>query len=285
MEAQQQNGTGWHLHGQARDGAWELLRTPRRRWSYFACKRLLDVLVAGGLLIVLSPLVLMIAVLVKLDSPGPVIFKQERVGTRRRTNGRQGPWDIETFTIYKFRSMCHDADCGVHRAFVKALIRGDKEQMAAIQRACKEKTREPDHVLALALSGKRRGGSRSRLDQQGPGHKLVYDPRVTRLGRILRKSSLDELPQLWNVLKGEMSLVGPRPDLLYSVENYRPWHFERLDAKPGLTGLWQVEGRSQVSWDDFARMDIEYIHNQSLWLDLKILWKTPLAVLRGDGAV
>jgi lipopolysaccharide/colanic/teichoic acid biosynthesis glycosyltransferase len=95
---------------------------------------------------------------------------------------------------------------------------------------------------------------------------------------------LDEVPQLWNVLKGEMSLVGPRPDLPYSVTDYKPWHFERLNAQPGITGLWQVDGRSQVSWDDFVRMDIEYIQNQSLWLDLKIIVKTPLAMLNGKGA-
>ena len=115
-------------------------------------------------------------------------------------------------------------------------------------------------------------------------HKMIKDPRVTRLGRILRKASLDELPQLWNILIGEMSLVGPRPAILYELAEYRPWHFQRLQAKPGLSGLWQVTARSSVEFDEMVKLDIEYIKHQSLWLDLKIILKTPIVVLSGKGA-
>jgi lipopolysaccharide/colanic/teichoic acid biosynthesis glycosyltransferase len=115
-------------------------------------------------------------------------------------------------------------------------------------------------------------------------HKLVHDPRVTRLGRFLRKTSLDELPQLWNVLKGDMSLVGPRPSIPYEVELYEPWQRRRLETLPGITGLWQATARSASSFEESVKMDIWYIDHQSLWLDLKILLLTPLAVLSSRGA-
>lgn len=225
-------------------------QTHQQRRFYFACKRLLDILIAGSALIILSPLMLVIAILVKLDSPGPAIFKQERVGLKRRTDDQRKAREVSTFTCYKFRSMVRDADQSVHQAFIEAYVEGRVE---------------PSHA----------GGAK---------FKLTGDPRVTRVGRILRKTSLDELPQLVNVLKGEMSLVGPRPDVLYSVEEYKPWHRERLAALPGITGLWQANGRCNVSFDDMVRMDIEYIRNQSLWLDLKILFLTIPAVLFGRGA-
>jgi lipopolysaccharide/colanic/teichoic acid biosynthesis glycosyltransferase len=114
---------------------------------------------------------------------------------------------------------------------------------------------------------------------------LTEDPRVTRLGKFLRKSSIDELPQLWNVLRGDMSIVGPRPPIPYEVEMYKPWHRKRLMAKPGLTGLWQVTARSSADFDEMVRMDIWYIEHQSLWLDLRILLKTPLSVMSMEGAV
>lgn len=285
MVAQESRTTEYIAQPEARERVWRLTRAQGQRWSYFACKRLLDILIAGSLLIALAPLMLVIAVLVKLDSPGPAIFKQTRVGTRRRRNGRGEVWGIETFTFYKFRSMRRDADPELHRAFVKALILDDEETMAALQLKCREAAPGPHPAIARSLPSKRRVRSRSSGDDERLPHKLTHDPRVTRLGKTLRETSLDELPQLWNVLKGEMSLVGPRPDLPYSVADYRPWHYERLNAKPGLTGLWQVKGRSEVSWEDLVRMDIEYVRDQSLWLDVKILMRTPLAVLRGDGAV
>jgi lipopolysaccharide/colanic/teichoic acid biosynthesis glycosyltransferase len=231
------------------------MRAQQQRWFYFAWKRLLDTLIAGSALILLSPLMLVIAILVKFDSPGPAIFKQKRVGARRRTDGQREYWEVSTFTLCKFRTMCKDADSDPHRAFVQAFIRNDHEGMAALQ--CEDtQTR-----------------------------KLVHDPRVTRLGRFLRRSSLDELPQLWNVLKGDMSAVGPRPAIQYEVDEYEPWHRQRMEAKPGLTGLWQVTARSSVDFDTAARLDIQYIERQSFWLDLMILLKTPLVVLRGKGAL
>jgi lipopolysaccharide/colanic/teichoic acid biosynthesis glycosyltransferase len=181
--------------------------------------------------------------------------------------------------------MRQDADSEPHRAFVKALISSDEEQMAALQRKGREAAPEDSGAFASAFSDK--GGNRSplRAQDQQQAHKLIHDPRVTRLGRTLRKSSLDELPQLWNVLRGEMSLVGPRPPIPYEVEEYEPWHWQRLETKPGLTGLWQVGPRSAADFNEMVRLDMQYIEQQSLWLDLKILAKTPLAVLRGKGAV
>lgn len=274
LEAQRQSSAQRARQTQAPEIATELLRTDHRRRYYFASKRVMDVLVATILLIAFAPFLLIIAIVIRLDSPGPAIFKQERVRARRKGSSGRDSWEVDTFTFYKFRSMKKDADSELHRAFVNAFMHDDEDRMAEIQRACREEASEPRDAFALAFLP----------DEEEEARKLVHDPRVTRVGRILRKTSLDEVPQFWNVLKGEMSLVGPRPDLPYSVADYKPWHFERLNAKPGITGLWQVEGRSDVSWDDLVRMDIEYIHSQSLWLDLKILLKTPLVVLRGDGA-
>ncbi|HSJ52316.1 MAG TPA: sugar transferase [Anaerolineae bacterium] len=227
-----------------------------RRRVYFVAKRYFDVLVAAIALLALSPLILLIAVLVKLDSPGPAIFTQKRVGLRRNgSSGDGAPWEVGTFDFHKFRTMKRDATPDMHRAYVEAFIRNDREAMAAVQGA----------------------------DTQV--RKILNDPRVTRLGAFLRKSSLDELPQFWSVLKGDMSLVGPRPALPYEVEAYQPWHRKRLEAIPGITGPWQVSARSSVDFDEMVKMDIDYIEHQSFWLDLKILVQTPLAVLRSRGAV
>jgi lipopolysaccharide/colanic/teichoic acid biosynthesis glycosyltransferase len=234
-----------------------------RRRIYFALKRTLDVVVAATALLVLSPIMLIIAVLVKLDSPGPAIFTQKRVGLRRKEkegDGNTRPpaearWELGTFDFYKFRTMKRDASPDLHRAYVEAFIRNDREAMAAVQ------------------------GTDTDV------RKILKDPRVTRLGAFLRRTSLDELPQFWSVLKGDMTLVGPRPALPYEVEAYLPWHHKRLAALPGITGPWQVSARSSVDFDDMVKMDLDYIENQSLWLDLKILVQTPLAVLRSRGAV
>jgi len=230
-------------------------QTYQQRRFYFACKRLLDILIAGSALIILSPLILVTAILVMLDSPGPAIFKQERVGLRRRTDDQREAWEASVFTFYKFRTMYRDADSDLHRTFFRAFIRND-------------------HTGMVALQGE---------DTQV--RKLTHDPRVTRVGGFLRKSSLDELPQLWNVLKGDMSLVGPRPPIPYEVDMYEPWHHRRLETKPGLTGLWQVTARSSADFDQMVRLDIQYIERQSFWLDLKILLKTPVAVLSSKGAM
>jgi lipopolysaccharide/colanic/teichoic acid biosynthesis glycosyltransferase len=219
------------------------------RARYFFCKRILDTALAFVLLILLSPLLALIALAIKLESPGPVIFVQQRVSTRRRSRGGTVIWEIRSFPVYKFRSMVHNADPTPHRAYIKALAAG--------------------YIPA--------GASQKQF-------KLSRDPRITRVGRLLRRTSLDELPQLLNVLKGEMSLVGPRPVPLYEVAQYKDWHYQRLTALPGLTGLWQVKGRGRVSFDEMIRLDLEYIVNQSLWFDLQILLLTIPAVLSGHGA-
>ena len=227
----------------------------RQRPFYFRAKRLFDLFAATILLVLLSPLMLMVAVLIVLDSPGPAIFRQQRVGLKRRVEGGQTRWEIGTFEFLKFRTMKRDADPQLHRAYIEAFIQNDEEAMAAVQ------------------------GTQTEV------RKIVNDTRVTRLGKFLRKSSLDELPQLWCVVRGDMSLVGPRPAIPYEVAMYKPWHHQRLEALPGVTGPWQVSARSSVDFDDMVSMDIEYVENQSFWLDIKILLLTPLAVIRSKGAV
>lgn len=224
------------------------------RTVYYTVKRVFDVLLASVALVLLAPLMAIIAVAIKLNSPGPIIYRQERVGSRRRVVGDRARWETYSFTLYKFRTMRQEADTELHRAFVEAFIDGDVERMAALNG-------NEDNV-----------------------RKLTADPRVTWVGKYLRHLSLDELPQFWNVVKGEMSLVGPRPPLSYEVEKYRAWHHLRFRAVPGLTGLWQVDGRSAVEFDEMIALDLLYIQRQSMWTDIKILFRTPAAVIRGRGA-
>ena len=218
---------------------------------YNYCKRLIDLIAAAGLLLVLLPVMAIIALLIKLTSPGPVFFVQDRVGARRRLDkdGRM-IWEIRNFRVFKFRSMLHNADESLHKEHIRAFVNG-----------------------ALDSS-----------DADESNFKLQADPRITWIGGIIRKTSTDELPQLINVLKGEMSLVGPRPVPIYEVNEYQDQHYERLAALPGITGLWQVMGRSAVSFEEMIRMDIDYVRSQSLFLDLKILFMTIPAVLSGRGA-
>jgi lipopolysaccharide/colanic/teichoic acid biosynthesis glycosyltransferase len=205
-----------------------------------ALKRSLDVIGSLTLLAMLSPLLLLIASLVRLTSRGPVFFKQVRVGQ-----------DAKTFTILKFRTMRVNVDHALHQEFVTSFIK----------------------------SGSPAASGRTSL------FKIANDPRITPVGRMLRKTSLDELPQFWNVLRGEMSLVGPRPPIPYEVEQYASWHRRRvLEAKPGITGLWQVKGRSRTTFDEMVRLDLRYARTSSLWTDLKILVATPMAVIAGKGA-
>jgi exopolysaccharide biosynthesis polyprenyl glycosylphosphotransferase len=165
--------------------------------------------------------------------------------------GKKGIW----FPFYKFRSMYWDTDDKIHREYVTNLIKGEIEKI-------------------------------NQGDKDVPIFKMKSDPRITPVGKIIRKTSIDELPQFLNVLKGEMSLVGPRPPLPYEVEKYEPWHLRRiLQVKPGITGLWQVDGRSTTSFDDMVRLDLRYAQNWSLWLDIKILLKTVRAVIRPKGAL
>jgi exopolysaccharide production protein ExoY len=218
---------------------------------YFAAKRFLDVFLASVALILLFPLMLLIAVLIKLDSSGPVFFTQKRVGAKRQWLGRQTIWILRNFTMYKFRSMVKNADSSVHETYIRDFVEGR--------------------------------ASRS-TESSGGKFKLTNDVRVTRVGQLLRKFSLDELPQLFNVLLGDMSLVGPRPVPPYEVACYGDGDHKRLAALPGITGFWQVKGRCQVSFEEMIRMDLEYIRNASLWFDLKILFLTIPAVLSRRGA-
>ena len=204
-------------------------------------KRGMDILGSLVLLLLLSPLLLAIAGLVKLSSRGPVLFRQVRIGQM-----------LKPFMICKFRTMYADSDHGIHHNYVSWFI---------------------------SSSGKGQDKEKNTF------FKLTNDPRITPIGRFLRKMSLDELPQLWNVLRGEMSLVGPRPPLWYEVQQYKPWHRHRvLEAKPGITGLWQVTGRSRTTFDEMVRLDLRYARGQSLWTDFKILLATPAAVIKGKGA-
>lgn len=197
-----------------------------------AGKRLVDVICAAGAVVVLLPILLLIALFIRLDSPGPVVFRQLRTGLGGRP-----------FWMYKFRTMVENAD------------------------------EIKPHLGHLNQSGD------PRL------FKIRNDPRVTRVGRLLRRTSIDELPQLINVLRGEMSLIGPRPFFPEDLDQYAPHHFERLSVLPGITGLWQVRGRSEVlDFEEVIRFDREYIQAWSLWLDLKILVLTLPAVLRRTGA-
>jgi lipopolysaccharide/colanic/teichoic acid biosynthesis glycosyltransferase len=217
---------------------------------YYICKRFLDLALALCAVILLLPLLLLIGLLIKLDSSGPIFFTHERVGAKRARVRGEAIWAIENFRMHKFRSMVQNADSGAHEAYIRDFVQGRVQ---------------PD---------KAKGGK----------FKLTNDPRVTRVGRILRRTSLDELPQLFNVVKGQMSLVGPRPVPPYEVACYRPGDHKRLTATPGITGLWQVHGRCQVSFEEMIHMDLEYIQKASLWIDLRILFLTIPAVFCGKGA-
>ena len=208
-------------------------------------KRAMDIAGSVFLLLLGSPLFVIVALAVKMSSQGPILYRQQRVGQYGRL-----------FTFLKFRSMYIGNDFTIHRNYVTQLIAGQAE-------------RHPVNA------GRNARGV----------YKLTRDNRITAVGAFLRRTSLDELPQLFNVLKGEMSLVGPRPAIPYEVAAYRTWHRSRvLEVKPGITGLWQVNGRCQVGFDDMVRLDIRYAREWSPWLDLKILLRTPRAVIQGAGA-
>jgi lipopolysaccharide/colanic/teichoic acid biosynthesis glycosyltransferase len=219
-----------------------------RRKYRFAVKRMIDIVGSGICLAFTAPMFLAVAILVKVSSKGSVFFRQQRIGQHGMP-----------FTFLKFRTMYTGNDNNVHKEYVKMLIAGQAGVVSA-------------HNVNNCSN------------DQGI-YKIKSDPRVTRVGSFLRRTSIDELPQLINVLRGEMSLVGPRPPIKYEVEAYDIWHRGRLmEAKPGITGLWQVNGRSRVKFDEMVRLDIRYARTWSLWLDLKILLRTPLAVLLGEGA-
>lgn len=194
---------------------------------YEAIKRLIDIICSFVGILVLSPLFIIIAIIVKFTSKGPVFFSQKRVGR----NGKE-------FDMYKFRSMVVNAE-------------ELKEKLAA------------------------------QNEMSGPMFKMKDDPRVTKVGKFIRKTSLDELPQLWNILKGDMSLVGPRPSLPKEVAQFDEWMYKRLEVKPGLTCYWQVSGRNNIDFEDWMKLDIRYVEEKNLWIDIKLIFKT-VGVLFGD---
>ena len=200
-------------------------------------RRTLDIGVAAVVLLLMAPVIAVVALTVRLSSPGPVFFRQRRLGRSMRP-----------FTVLKFRTMRADADSALHRDYVRSLIGTDAPE------------NPPDNL-----------------------YKLVVDPRVTKVGRVLRSWSLDEIPQLWNVLRGQMSLVGPRPVIEYEVEQYPDWYLRRFAVKPGLTGLWQVSGRNERTYEEMIRFDVEYAERRSLWMDLRILARTAIVVMRRQG--
>lgn len=206
-----------------------LTHAPPRAFTAFS-KRVTDVLVATILLIVSSPIWLIAALLIGLSSPGPILFRQERVGA----GGKR-------FTCYKFRTMHAGSSDQAHRDLVIGMLSGDKRSS----------------------------------EEPRAAYKLVDDPRVIRSCRWLRKTSLDELPQLINVFRGEMSMVGPRPPLPYEVARYDDWQLERLAVRPGITGLWQVSGRNRLTYNEMCALDINYIRSWSLLTDLAIMAMTP----------
>lgn len=194
---------------------------------YEICKRVMDILGAGCGLVLLSPVIIIVAILVKFSSKGPVFFSQKRVGK----NGK-------VFDMYKFRSMVVNAE-------------ELKEKLAA------------------------------QNEMSGPMFKMKDDPRVTKVGKFIRKTSLDELPQFWNVIKGDMSLVGPRPSLPKEVAQFEDWMYKRLSVKPGLTCYWQVSGRNNIDFEDWMKLDCRYVDERNLWIDIKLIFKT-VGVLFGD---
>ncbi|MDD3224286.1 MAG: sugar transferase [Clostridium sp.] len=198
-----------------------------KSFHYYFIKRLIDIIFSLIGIILLSPMFIIVSVLIRIDSKGPVIFTQERVGK----NGKH-------FKMYKFRSMIPDAE---------------------------------DHLVEL----------KEKNEMSGPMFKMKEDPRITEIGKFIRKTSIDELPQLFNVIKGEMSLVGPRPNLPKEVEKFNSYHKLKLLAKPGLTCYWQVRGRNEIGFEAWMKLDVKYIEERNTFIDLKLIWKT-FFVLFGD---
>ena len=200
--------------------------TPKVKFYLFS-KRVTDIFLSAIGLILLSPILLIVAIAIRIDSKGPIIFKQDRVGK-----------DGKIFSMYKFRSMIVNAE----------------ELKAKLE---------------------------TKNEMSGPMFKMKNDPRITKVGRFIRKTSIDELPQLINVIKGDMSLVGPRPSLPKEVEQFSPWMLERLKVKPGITCYWQVMGRNNIAFEEWMKLDVKYVHEMNYWLDIKLIFKT-IFVLFGD---
>jgi lipopolysaccharide/colanic/teichoic acid biosynthesis glycosyltransferase len=212
------------------------LRTTEAAGAWAGSKRALDVILALVLLVVMVPILLLIALAVKIDSRGPVLFRQNRYGRGMRE-----------FAVMKFRTMRHGSSDELHKEYIRQLMTAE-------------------------------------ADTQDGLKKLTRDPRVTRVGAFLRKTSLDELPQLFNVVAGQMSLVGPRPALAYELEHYEPTHYERFSVRPGLTGLWQVSGRSELGFREMLDLDAAYARDAGPKMDLQILARTPITLVRRSAA-
>jgi lipopolysaccharide/colanic/teichoic acid biosynthesis glycosyltransferase len=224
----------------------DLLAEEEKKKTSLIIKRVMDVVGSGAALFVFAPLFLLLSIGIKLTSKGPIFFRQPRVSQYGKH-----------FTFLKFRSMKVANNDSIHKDYVKNFIAGKA-------------------AAASSAEGQQK---------KAPVYKITNDPRVTAIGRFMRRTSLDELPQFWNVFIGEMSLVGPRPPIPYELEAYDLWHRRRLlEVKPGITGLWQVRGRSSTTFDEMVRLDLEYSRTWSPLLDVKILLDTPRAVLMGDGA-
>lgn len=220
----------------------DLPRIAAAKKSARIVKRSLDIVGSLFAILLLAPVFLLVAVIIRLTSSGPVLFRQTRIGQHGKP-----------FTFLKFRSMHANNDARIHQEYVKKLIAGH--------------------------------GDLKQADGGEVAFKLINDPRITPIGRFIRRTSLDELPQFFNVLCGQMSLVGPRPPVQYEYEAYDAWHRQRLmEVKPGITGLWQVTGRSRTTFDEMVRLDLKYASSWSILMDLEILWRTPSAVLSGRGA-
>jgi len=211
-----------------------IARTP---FGYRLAKRSLDLAASLLGLVLVSPILALVAISVKLESRGPILFRQERLGLGGRP-----------FTLYKFRSMFSSAEQARHRDHARELIRGDAPPT------------QPGEKVWVPIAA---------------------DPRVTRLGAFLRRSHLDELPQLINIVRGEMSLVGPRPPIPYEVEVYEPWHLRRLSVIPGLTGLWQATAWGRISFDEGVALDLEYVDRRSFGVDLRLLGRTLWQIATG----
>jgi lipopolysaccharide/colanic/teichoic acid biosynthesis glycosyltransferase len=223
------------------------------RKFYYFWKRALDFLICVLALVLLSPVFIIIALFITLDSPGPVFFKQVRVGSHFINQPGSERWERKDFICYKFRSMIHNSDDKIHKTYIQALVSNDQVKMREME------------------------GGESNL------HKLSNDKRITKVGKFLRKFSLDELPQFWNVFLGDMSLVGPRPNIPYEVELYPSFYLGRLQAKPGITGLQQITARCTTSLEEQVKLDLMYIENQSIRMDLLILLKTPITIFTQKG--
>ena len=225
-----------------------------RAWNLV--KRAFDIVVASLLLLLLAPALALVALLIKLDSPGPVLFRQRRLGL-----------SMDEFTVLKFRTMRDGVSAKAHQDYIAHLANGNGHANG----------NGNGHVNG---NGNGNGHVNGNGNGNGDLKKLTADPRITRVGSVLRRLSIDELPQLFNVVGGSMSLIGPRPALAYEAEHYAPRHFERFRVRPGLSGLWQVSGRNRLGFLEMLDLDAEYAENFGPVTDAKILLRTPVAMVR-----